>query len=855
MDHPTTHAPPIDLDALPADLAHQGLSEIQAFLHWLAAEGQADAVSRTALVKYRAHLVEDLGLERDVARERLTPVKRFVAWYDEAHPNRLPLGPTSAIDRRVAELHTLKSVAETLNQSVDVGEAIDAVLAEVSALLSVSTGWVFLLDDADNFIPVDAIGLPPALAEDDWRELRRGPECECQWQLHTGQLKRAVNIVKCSRLEEASGDTRGLRYHASIPIRARKRVLGILNLTGPSQEIFRGADLQVLEAIGDQLGMAIERARLLEIARSRRIREQEVLLRISHGLLSSLDPAQVTELVVTEAANVLGADAAAFSLFQADDRLTLLATVGWSQDWLGQQDWRLLPGGLTQRVLTSREPILEPDLSETLAAQSAVVQAHGWQSALAVPVELRGEIIGVLTVNSKAAYHFSEDDKRLLGLIAAQAAMAVRNAREYEEKAEEAWHRNALLQVSENIRNLQSIEEVLETVGRIAPLFLGASHCGFYLWSSTLQGFVPRLFVSTVDMPEAQRDHFYSMSTTQPGLGFDRLLAERNPYMIEAAQASEGDRELLDIFGADRVLLVPLVAHGLLVGAMALDPSLDSDRFTPRLLEIASGIATQTAVAIENERLREAEIEAQRMAQELELARHIQRSFLPDDAPNAPGWDICPRWEPARTVTGDFYDFVPQEDGRLGIVIADVSDKGAPAAIFMAVSRSLLRASIMANASPVNAITQANRLIAADAESSMFVTAFHLALDGDGCIHFVNAGHNPPLLVRASGETEWLAQDVHGPVLGVLPDVVWSQQAATLAPGDTLVLYTDGVTEAINKDMAAFGEERLVETVRAFHTGPVRELTAHIVEAVNAFAAGQPQFDDITLVVLKRIKD
>ena len=812
-------------------------------------------MSRTALVKYRAHLVEDLGLERDAVRERLAPVKRFVAWYDEAHPTRLPLGPATGADRRLAELHTLKSVAETLNQSVDVGEAIDAVLAEVSALLGVGAGWVFLLDEADNFIPVDAIGLPPALAEQDWHELRRAPECECQWQLRTGQLKRAVNIIQCSRLEDATGDTGGLRYHASVPIRARKRALGILNLTGPSREIFSGADLHVLEAIGDQLGMAIERARLLEVARSRRIREQEVLLRISQGLLSSLDPAQVTELVVTEAANVLGAEAAAFSLFQADDRLNLLATVGWREDWLGQHDWRLLPGGLTQRVLAAREPILEPDLSATLAAQSAVVQAHGWQSALAVPVELRGEIIGVLTVNSKAAYHFTEDDKRLLGLIAAQAAMAVRNAREYEEKAEEAWHRNALLQVSENIRNLQSIEEVLETVGRIAPLFLGAAHCGFYLWSSTLQGFVPRLLVSTVDMPEDRRARFYGMATTQPGLGFDRLLAERNPSMIEAAQAGAGDRELLDIFGADRVLLVPLVAHGLLVGAMALDPSLDGDRFTPRLLEIASGIATQTAVAIENERLREAEIQAQRMAHELELARHIQRSFLPDDAPHVSGWDICPLWEPARTVTGDFYDFVPQEDGRLGIVIADVSDKGAPAAIFMAVSRSLLRASIMANGSPVQAITQANRLIATDAESSMFVTAFYLALGEDGGIEFVNAGHNPPLLVRANGETEWLAQEVHGPVLGVLPDVAWRQETARLAPGDTLVLYTDGITEAINADMDAFGEERLVETVQAYHTAPVRDLSARIVEAVNDFAAGQPQFDDMTLVVLRRIKE
>lgn len=854
------------LDQFTQDQARAGLvvapsdvdvGEIVTFLDWLTATGQPGAVSRTALLKYRAHLLEDQELDRDVVRERIAPVKRFVTWYDQTHPNRLTfqLGDgRPASDRVLAELQTLKTVAETLNQTVEVDEAVDAVLEEVTALMGVGTGWVFLIDDTDNFIPVDSIGLPPALANNDAYELKRGPECECQWQLRTGRLKRAVNIVKCSRLEEAPGDTQGLRYHASIPIRARHRVLGILNVTAPSQEIFSSADLQVLGAIGDQLGMAIERARLLEVARTRRLREHEILLRISNALLSSLDLQQMTDMVVGEAAQAIGGDAGSFLVFN-DERLTLLATVGWRPEYLDHTDLRLLRGGLSERVLQSGQSILEMDLTETKAGTSEIVKLHHWQSAVAVPVELRGVRIGVLTVHGNAPGQFNADDMRLLELIATQAALAVHNAREYEEKAEEAWHRNALLQVAENVRDVESVEEVLETVGRIAPMFLGATHCGFYLWSTAVQCFVPRLLVSARELAPARMEAFYGLCTTPSDMAFARLLTERTAMLIERHHATTDDLALLDVYGADRLLLVPLIAHGLLVGAMALDPSLEEQRFTPRLLEIAGGIANQTAIAVDNERLRQTEMEAERLAHELELARNIQRSFLPDQAPEMAGWDICPRWEPARTVTGDFYDFVPHGAGRLGVVIADVSDKGAPAAIFMAVSRSLLRASIMNNDGPREAITQANELISADAESSMFVTAFHLSLGLDGQTQFVNAGHNPPLLVRADGRVEWLGQEVHGPVLGVLPEVNWIEEAVTLEPGDTLVLYTDGVTEAVNADLDAFGETRLVETVQAHCDSTARDLTAYIVDAVNAFAAGQPQFDDITLVVLKRTKD
>ncbi len=849
MEHLSDYARILQERHIAPEAASAALKEVAAFLDWLRATDATAAASRTALVKYRAHLAATTRPDRETLRQRLAPVRDFVAWQEQTEAMS-GLDERAGLERALRELHTLRSVAERLNEAVSVEEAVAAALAEVTDLLELSTGWVFLLDETGTFVPIDAIGLPPALAEDDARELRRLPECECQYQLRTGQLKRAVNIIQCSRLADAPGDTRGLRYHASIPIRARKRMLGILNVTAPAREIFSAADLNVLGAVGDQLGMAIERARLLDVARGRHLREQAMLLRLSQALLSSLDPQQVTEMVVEEAASVLRGDAAAILLYGEANDLSMLATWGWREDIRRDGEVRRAPGGLLERVFASRAPVVEAELQAVEPVEADLSRLHGWRSAVAVPVELDGECIGVLSVNSRVPSHFDDDDARLLGLIAAQAALAVRNAREYEEKAEEAWHRNALLQVAENLRDAETIEDILERVGRIAPMFLGASQCAFFLWDSEAARFAPRQLVTALD-GSATREARFRALTSEQTRAFERLLAERSPILVQRSQGD--DVALLDALQVEQALLVPLVAHGLLVGAMVLDPSLEDPRFTPRLLEIAAGMANQTAIAIENERLRRAEIEAQRLARELELARHIQRSFLPDAAPGVEGWDVCAHWEPARVVTGDFYDFVPLDDGRLGVVIADVSDKGAPAAIFMAVSRSLLRASILADATPARAIGQSNRLIAADAESSMFVTAFYMTLAPDGTVCYVNAGHNPPLLLRADGRMEWVGQEAHGPALGILPDMEWQQATASLAAGDLLLLYTDGVTEAIDSRGGAFGEERLLAVARAAHQALACDVAGRVVGAVADFAAGQPAFDDITLVILRKL--
>jgi sigma-B regulation protein RsbU (phosphoserine phosphatase) len=278
-------------------------------------------------------------------------------------------------------------------------------------------------------------------------------------------------------------------------------------------------------------------------------------------------------------------------------------------------------------------------------------------------------------------------------------------------------------------------------------------------------------------------------------------------------------------------------------------------------MNILTGIAGQTAIAVENDRLLREAAEQERTQQELRVAQRIQASFLPECCPNVPGWELAAVWRSARQVGGDFYDFIPLspgegaeagEAGRTGLVIADVADKGVPAALFMALSRTLVRNMTIDGRSPARAIARANDLIVADARSDLFVTLFYAVLEPvAGEITYVNGGHVPPLVLRSSdGAIEELR--VPGMALGILSGASFEQHKAHLDPGDTLVLYTDGVTDATDATQQMFGMERLKAVMSANRNQSAAYLVEVICEAVGSFVGDAAQFDDLTLVVAKR---
>lgn len=245
--------------------------------------------------------------------------------------------------------------------------------------------------------------------------------------------------------------------------------------------------------------------------------------------------------------------------------------------------------------------------------------------------------------------------------------------------------------------------------------------------------------------------------------------------------------------------------------------------------------------------------EKERFAKELEIAKGIQQSFLPESAPNIAGIELVAKNIPALEVGGDFYDFIPIAKDRWGLVIADVSGKGVPAALFMALSRTLIRASTMTNADPAAAIGRANQLICEDSKTSMFVTLFYAILDSHAMtLNYVNAGHNPPLLLQGTSSDVRLLK-AKGIALGVVDDVELQSVKVDLRAGDVLVLYTDGVTEAFNNRDEEFGEERLLKVITENRNRPAAEILDQILTEINTFAGSRPQHDDITIMVLRAV--
>jgi serine phosphatase RsbU (regulator of sigma subunit) len=295
-----------------------------------------------------------------------------------------------------------------------------------------------------------------------------------------------------------------------------------------------------------------------------------------------------------------------------------------------------------------------------------------------------------------------------------------------------------------------------------------------------------------------------------------------------------------------------LALKGDVLGVMLLEESAQSGRFRQRRLEIVSGIAQQAALAVQNDWLQQEMAERERLEQELQLAREIQQTFMPSRVPHLPGWEIAFLWRSARQVAGDFYDFFELPDRRLGLVIADVADKGIPAALLMTLTRTLVRAAALEDESPAAVLARVNDLLVADVEHGMFVTAVYavLALD-TGQLTFANAGHLAPLIWRTSiCELERLGKG--GIALGVLEGVHVEEQRVCLEPGDHLIFYTDGISEAFSPQLEIYGQERLEAAIQAADGGSAQAMLEAIDGPVSAFVGDYPPSDDITLMVLRR---
>src|SRR5919197_1900997 len=333
------------------------------------------------------------------------------------------------------------------------------------------------------------------------------------------------------------------------------------------------------------------------------------------------------------------------------------------------------------------------------------------------------------------------------------------------------------------------------------------------------------------------------------------------PLFQSAAGAVDLDELDLESPALDRLrtdgvkLVVPLVTQGELIGLLNLGPRRSDQEYSRDDRRLLESLAAQAAPAVRVGQLvreQEAEIRSrERLDQELAVARLIQQNFLPRALPEAPGWSVAADYRPAREVGGDFYDFIDLPGGRLGIVVGDVTDKGVPAALVMAATRSVLRASAQRLVDPGAVLRRVNDHLCPDIPENMFVTCLYGVLEPEtGRLVFANAGHNLPVVARGGEVTQLRAR---GMPLGLMPDMAYEETEAVLGPGTHLLLYSDGLTEAHHPAREMFGSGRLSGVMAAAGSAPGDELITSLFAALTEFTgpAAEPE-DDITLVAIRR---
>ncbi|MEJ2711525.1 MAG: SpoIIE family protein phosphatase [Anaerolineales bacterium] len=348
----------------------------------------------------------------------------------------------------------------------------------------------------------------------------------------------------------------------------------------------------------------------------------------------------------------------------------------------------------------------------------------------------------------------------------------------------------------------------------------------------------------------------------RPAEIIDLDLASNDPlvaYLLSVSGVVEVERLNMDSPALKQLkqkqvkLIVPLVSQGELIGMLNLGPRRSEQDYSSDDRRLLSTLATQAAPALRVAQLvqqQQAEArERERIEQELRVARVIQQTLLPKELPKLDGWEIDALWRPARAVSGDFYDFFSFPDGHLGIVIADVTDKGVPAALVMATTRSILRSAAERWNAPGQILYQTNNLLYPDIPPNMYVTCMVALLDPTtGKLRYANAGH-PPAFQRSPQQV--LELRARGMPLGLMPDMAYEELETTLAPGDSLFLYSDGLVEAHNPSEDMFGFPHLRQVLT--RTGCDEDIVQCFLGELNAFTGPDwEQEDDVTFVTLQR---
>jgi sigma-B regulation protein RsbU (phosphoserine phosphatase) len=584
-------------------------------------------------------------------------------------------------------------------------------------------------------------------------------------------------------------------------------------------------------------------------------RFQRLLNELSVEFISILDLDELIECVADRLQQVI--DYKFFGLFLVDEQrggLVWKKAIGYPTEEVARHELIPFDHSIASAAVRERRTIIVNDLrQDPRNLRVATEDGDEPLSEIAVPLIMVREqkVVGVLTVESTEPNYFTRDHERILNVLSNQLAIALENARIYDELRQRTREMETLIEIGREISSILDLDRLLD---HLAPLLDRVIDYQFLLVG--LIDEEHEEFVWHIEEGySAQRPLQATRSKLSQGV-VGRAVRERRTVIVGDV-SRDPDYYVTDDWkdhGQRSEIAVPLIYEGKAIGVLALESN-RINAFNQNHARLLENIANHLSIAIVNARLYAERVENERrLEREILLARDVQRAMIPESDPTIKGFEIAARLEPALDLSGDFYDYILLNDKRLVIMLGDVAGKGVRAAMGMAAARSILRSLARRGDSPSRVVRSANMRLHRDLGRQLLVTLVYGLLDAEErTFQYCNAGHNAPLLIRPTGK--WRSLKTGGLLLGVFDKQKYKSETIHLERGDLLFLYTDGVIEAHTPQPTRidFGEQRLLEVLLKHRHQRASAIADAVLSRIKEFSAGAHQHDDLTLIVVKAL--
>jgi sigma-B regulation protein RsbU (phosphoserine phosphatase) len=873
-----------------------GLNDQKGLVSWSAREGktyQANDVSREPLylenalppahtraemtvpLKYGEEVLGVLDLQSDqlqaFGEEDRFILEALAASISTALHNA-NLYRTEKWRRAVAESY--KTIAELFSTQFTLEVVYQAILKELMRNLPSDAAAIFLLEAGErkrSKVPLKLASVEGVGSEKVTAEMLKGGRT-LEWLMRVVQSEQPQIRLSGNFPEPLGKALRCPRDYSAIaaPLWTTDQALGVIVLAHPDANRYGEEAASMLATFAGYISIALQNNQLY-ISSVEQAWISTVMLQVTEAAQSAETAEGLLQSIARITPLLIGVDRCAFYLHDKySNTYKLTAHEGFKEDQLG---WLI---GLMdseqgakdfEKIRKTHQPI--KIFAANLSATAPGASLNRGQY-LIMPLYSRNEMLGAYLVENRitkdnSASLMSQNDQHMHVFqgIARQTAVALENLQLKESNQSEGYITAVLLQVAQTLVSSTSFQETSQSIATILPYLVGLETVLIYQLDPEKQVFHLRgAYSERWDDEMEEMDH-----RVKPGENriLDFLANEKKPVFIkhggtapnlwDNAFNAENISKNTNSLGEDPHALfgLPLMVRNECFGALLVAENSTNFAFREKRFEIIRDVAQQLAMAAQSDRLTHEMLDNERMKHEMQLANEIQRTFLPDQMPVIPGWEVDVHWHPARQVSGDFYDAFQLPDGRFGFVIADVSDKGIPAALYMTVTRTLVHASAMDGESPAQTLYQVNKLLMENSQEGLFTTVFYVLVNPQtGELTYCNAGHNRPAwLHSAEKKLTWLEKG--GTALGSFAEINLCDTTIEFDRGDGLLMYTDGVTEARGPYDHLYGLNRL----KKFLTGNIHNLVKDLLTDLDAdlasFRQNQPQSDDITLMALRRL--